>query len=298
MSLDYAIVLAIGILIGVGELVSRYRDAPLQALRTPPAALYIAINASAAVGALATLVIFGWTPASSSSVLVTRILRILTAGFGAMAVFRSSLFVVRVGDQDVPVGPGAFLQIVLGAADRAVDRVRATARADSVSRAMTGIDFKAAYAALPAFCLALMQNLPDDDQKALARQIQATGQSSMDPEIKSLLLGLALMNAVGEGVLSSAVMSLAPQIKAVSVVTIGGFDATQPVSVGKTVRLKAEARDQAGKVIAGRTFAWASTAPAVANVDALGIVTGMSAGKTDISAAAGSVTATVNLQVQ
>src|SRR5438477_4604314 len=99
MSLDDVIVLAIAILIGVGELVSPYRDAPLQALKTPQAALYIAINALAAIGALAALVIFGWTPASSSGPLVTRILRILTAGFGAMAVFRSSLFVVRVGEQ-------------------------------------------------------------------------------------------------------------------------------------------------------------------------------------------------------
>jgi hypothetical protein len=298
MSLDYTVVLTIGILIGVGELVSRYRDAPLQALKTPPAALYIAINALAAVGALAALVIFRWSPASSSGELVTRILRISTAGFGAMAVFRSSLFVVRVGEQDVPVGPGAFLQIVLGACDRAVDRVRAAARADSVSRAMTGVDFKAAYAALPAFCLALMQNLPDDDQKALARQIQATDQSSMDPETKSLLLGLALMNAVGEGVLSSAVVSLAPQIKAVSVVTIVGFDATESIPAGKRIQLRAEAKDQTGKVIQGKAFAWASTTPAVANVDALGIVTGTSAGKSDISATAGGVTATVNIQVQ
>ena len=95
-----------------------------------------------------------------------------------------------------------------------------------------------------------------------------------------------------------AVLSLAPQIKAVSVVTIVGFDGTKPISVGKSIQLKAEAKDQAGKVIPGKTFAWASTTPAVAPVDALGIVMGMSAGKTDISATADGVTATVNLQVQ
>jgi len=55
------------------------------------------------------------------------------AGVSAMAFFRTSLFVVRSGDRDVGVGPSGFLQIFLGAADRAVDRKRAAARAGSAA---------------------------------------------------------------------------------------------------------------------------------------------------------------------
>jgi hypothetical protein len=63
------------------------------------------------------------------------------AGISAMAFFRSSLFVVCAGDRDVAIGLSGFLQIYLAAADQAVDRRRAAARSDAVTRVMNGIDF-------------------------------------------------------------------------------------------------------------------------------------------------------------
>lgn len=42
-----------------------------------------------------------------------------------MAFFRSSLFTIRVGDKDVPLGLGLILQVLLDVTDRAVDRGRA-----------------------------------------------------------------------------------------------------------------------------------------------------------------------------
>ena len=50
--MDYLIVAGFGALVGIGELVSRYRDAPGRALIAGSAALYVAINALAAAGAL------------------------------------------------------------------------------------------------------------------------------------------------------------------------------------------------------------------------------------------------------
>src|SRR5207249_7959686 len=122
------------------ELVARYRDAPGSALRNAAAGLYLAINAAAAVAALGLVQAFNWTfGAGGGSEL--RWTRVLVAGFGAMAIFRSSLFIVRAGEQDVGVGPSGFLQVVLNATDRAVDRRRAGARAGEVSRAMDGVSF-------------------------------------------------------------------------------------------------------------------------------------------------------------
>jgi hypothetical protein len=89
------------------------------------------------------------------------------AGVSAMAFFRTSLFVVRAGDRDVGVGPSGFLQIFLGAADRAVDRQRAAARAEAVAKVMKDVDFDKAKGALPEYCLALMQNVPEEDQQSL-----------------------------------------------------------------------------------------------------------------------------------
>lgn len=214
VGLDYLIVGLFGLLVGVAELVSRYRDAPRKALLTPPAFLYAGLNAAASLLALALIHAFDWgfgvDPSSPNGVWWTRV---LVAGLGAMAFFRSSLFMVRVGDTDVGVGPGGLLQIVLDATDRAVDRARAEPRALSVSRIMQGVVFEKAFEALPAFCFALMQNVSAEEQQQFARQIDALASSQMDDRVKALNLGLALMNVVGEPVLQAAVETLGDDIK-------------------------------------------------------------------------------------
>lgn len=94
------------------------------------------------------------------------------AGVSAMAFFRSSLFVVRAGDRDVGVSPSGYLQIFLTPADRAVDRKRAGVRSDAVADVLKGVDYTKALKALPPYCLALMQNVPSDDQRVLSRALE------------------------------------------------------------------------------------------------------------------------------
>ena len=112
------------------------------------------------------------------------------------------------------VGPSGFLTIILGATDREVDRTRAQDRATAVEKAMQDVSFEKAYAALPTHCLALMQNLPRDDQDSLARGVAALkARTDISDKTKALSLALLLMNVVGEGVLLSAVRSLHNEIK-------------------------------------------------------------------------------------
>jgi hypothetical protein len=103
--------------------------------------------------------------------------------------------------------------VILSAADREVDLVRAQARAKSVDRIMRDVSFTKAADALTTHCLALMQNVSAEDQRAVARQVAELKTSSMDEDVKALNLGLLLMNAVGEHVLAAAVTSLALKIK-------------------------------------------------------------------------------------
>jgi len=138
--LDWAAAAALGGIVGVSELISRYKDDPWAAIKSWPAIFYLSINSAASVAALL-LMPDGWLGLS-------RGMRILMAGISAMAFFRTSLFVVRAGDRDVGVGPSGFLQIFLGAADRAVDRKRAAARSDAVDKVMKGVDFAKAWKAL------------------------------------------------------------------------------------------------------------------------------------------------------
>jgi hypothetical protein len=209
---DYVIVGVIGGLVGTGELISRYRDAPTAALLTVPAAIYVGVNAGASLSALALIHVFGWDfgqPAGSDT---ARWVQVLVAGFGAIALFRSSLFLVRVGDADVGVGPSSFLQILLSAADRAVDRKRANARAKAVADFMRDVSFDKAVTALPTYCLALMQNIPADEQENLASDVRELSQAPMADAVKTLNLGLLLMNVVGPATLQAALQSLGDTI--------------------------------------------------------------------------------------
>jgi hypothetical protein len=211
---DYVVVALLGASVAVGELVTRYRDAPSQALRSAPALLYIALNAAASLAALSLVHVFGWTfGVSPSNPEAVRWTQVLAAGFGAMALFRSSLFIVKVGGQDFGIGPGGVLQSLLSAADRGVDRWRGGKRDEAVKK-MKGISFAKAHGSLPAYCLQLMQNVSADDAKRLADQVELLANDSDMPEAtKARVLSLLLMNVVGEEVVLKAVDTLGPEIK-------------------------------------------------------------------------------------
>jgi hypothetical protein len=169
------------------------------------ARLYLAVNAIASAGALGLIRANHWFGSPW--------LQVLMAGLSAMAFFRTSLFVVRAGDRDVNVGPSGFLQIFLGAADRAVDRLRASARSEGVATVMKGVDYDKAKKVLPQYCLALMQSAPKEDQDALVRALKDLEEQPVDESVKALLLGLELINVVGVDVLTTAVRSLVDQIR-------------------------------------------------------------------------------------
>jgi hypothetical protein len=213
VAIAYLSVAVIGACVGLGELVARYRDAPARAVRNPPALLYIMVNAAASALALGMIDAFDWTFGVEGGGDKLRWTQTLIAGFGAMAFLRSAVLVVRVGDQDVGVGPSGFLQVILNATDRAVDRLRAGSRAGEVTRAMRGISFARSWAALPTYCLALMQNASKEEEAALADQVALLRAASMDDRAKGLALGLALMNVVGIEVLEAAIASLGDEIR-------------------------------------------------------------------------------------
>jgi hypothetical protein len=125
-----------------------------------------------------------------------------------MALFRTSLFTVRAGDKDVSVGPATFLQIFRDAADREVDRIRAQARSQRVGDMMHGIDYKKASEGLTPYCLALMQNVSEDEQQKLLKAVLLLDAEPIADAIKVRILGLQLIDVVGPDVLAAAVKAL------------------------------------------------------------------------------------------
>lgn len=214
MALQYVLVAALGLFVGAAELISRYTDQPWTMLRYPAALWYLAINALAAVAALYAIHVFGWRLglAANASAASVQLTQVLAAGFGAMALFRSSLFSVRVADNDIGIGPSGILAVFLSAADRTLDRNRAHPRAVVVGEIMKGVSFEKAMEALPTYCFALMQNLSADAQANAAKDIASLAGSDVSNNVKVLTMGLTLINVVGEDVLRAAVDSLRDEI--------------------------------------------------------------------------------------
>ena len=104
--------------------------------------------------------------------------------------------------------------------------------------------------------------------------------------------GTATIAATLGSVSGSATATVAQQVSSVEVTPATGF-----VLPGTTLRLMAEARDANAHTVDGAEFAWASSDPAVAVVDATGLVTGTAEGDVDVSATSSGVTGRAQLEV-
>jgi hypothetical protein len=210
---QYGAVAAFGVGTGLAELVSRYKDDPTGALATKAAWLYMAINGLASIGALGLIHTFGWTFGVASGDVIA--IQLLVAGFGAMTLFRSSLFTVRIGKSDVGVGPSTLLSLVLAACDRGVDRRRAENRAQLAAELMRDVGWDKAKDDLPAVAVALMQNLDPPDLAAMQLEIATLKESNqLSAHAKALGLAAALFTAVGPDVLREAKKALGKQLTA------------------------------------------------------------------------------------
>ncbi len=206
---DYLAVAGLSGLVAYGELVSRYRDSPVQLFRFSPTPLYLLVNIAAGVAALAIVTRNG----AAASALPSRLDRILLAGFGSIAFFRTALFTARIGGQDVGIGPSAVLSAILTAIDVTIDRDQATQRGTDVRAIMPRVSFGAARIALPSLCFALVERTVSAEEQRAARSaidnLAATPDTEIDLTAKSLILGAFLVRLVGREVLAQAVDMLA-----------------------------------------------------------------------------------------
>jgi hypothetical protein len=193
----------LGALLAVTELVARYRDDPAGAVLSWPAAVYVGVNATAAGVALYLIHVFGWTFGANGS--AREVVQVLTAGLGSAALFRSAVFNVTTRDRIVGIGPSEILNVILTAADRAVDRRQAWVRADRAAAIMQGLTFEGSVDAMLAYCAATMQNVKPDEIRAVKDKMWALRYNKENADIsdtvKSYILGLELLTLVGDHVL-------------------------------------------------------------------------------------------------
>jgi hypothetical protein len=96
-----------------------------------------------------------------------------------------------------------------------------------------------------------------------------------------------------EGVMGTANVSVIPVPVASVLVTPG----SPSLVAGTTLQLSATLRDAQGNVLSGRVVVWGSSAVAIATVNQAGLVTGMTAGPTQISATSEGITGTTLVTV-
>ena len=204
---DYLWACAFGAVAAVGELLSRYRDAPWRAIRQFPGLLYLVVNAASGIfGVWAVYLLnlkFGLTDEAA-----IRWARVLAGGFSSLAIFRSSVFVVKAGDKDIPIGPAAALQAFLASLDRAVDRSNAARRARFVADVLPpALQLPAKRLRfLTSYCLGLMQNVTAEEQKQVRLLIDGVlADAKLTLHQKLVLVCLQLLPFIGFDLMTAAV---------------------------------------------------------------------------------------------
>jgi hypothetical protein len=207
---------AIGGLVGFGELVSRYRDAPWRVAIMRPGLLFIGVNALASALALFLLAEFHTELHAPDN----NVLRVILAGTGAMVVVRTKIFTVRQpSGSDIAVGPAFILDTMLSAINREVDRRRAQMRVERVARGATAFGIYAYDSAVDflAASLAAFQNLDTDITKKLDSDLRRLATDSklavLDDEVKFLIAGYSLLTEFGDRAFDAVFTSLAAYLK-------------------------------------------------------------------------------------
>jgi plasmid maintenance system killer protein len=187
-----------GALVGLSEILSRYRDEPMLATATASGMSYLAFNG--AISAVAFGVLRKYPekilPVLNNDLCLTAV----AAGFGAMVIFRSKLFTFKSSDgNEYPIGPAIALDTILKMIDSQIDRRRATERQKRVFDSMFAIhDFARAADYMEASLLSF-QNLSPDDKKQISTTIDQYRTTTKWPDtLKGLGLGFAFLSIAGE----------------------------------------------------------------------------------------------------
>lgn len=212
----YIFVFIFGSAVGAAELISRHSDHRLTAITTGPSIAYLILNGLLSIFALVVigLVHPSWLgynvdAAGKVSQPDQLVWVILTAGFGAAAFFRSSIFKIKTTDGDLAIGPSIVIDVFLNVIDESVDRIIGQQRIKEVSVIMQKIDFAKAHTGLPTLCFATLKRLSPEAQTQFAFQLkQLVDAQNVTNEVKVLSLGMSIMNLTGKPILEECVSQI------------------------------------------------------------------------------------------
>jgi hypothetical protein len=189
--------LGLGAFVGGSELVSRYRDEPVQVLTTTAGIVYALLNG------LVSALVYGLLVRYGAHVLPgiakDRLMMAIASGFGAMAILRSKFFTLRTpGGEDISIGPDAAVQAFLSVADRSVDRLRAELRLRLVVETVAEVKHPERGTDFLRVSLAAFQNLSDQEKSVFSAVIDDVLKKKYPPALTLQAIAYGLLNLSGE----------------------------------------------------------------------------------------------------
>jgi hypothetical protein len=200
----YVVAFLCGCTAATAELLSRYSDGAKRIFRLNESKIYLALNGFAALTAYAVIKQHGLSGYLGSSPLSQAIV----AGLSAMAILRSSVASIKLGQTTIQAGLAPVIQVFLNSVDRAFDRKRSQMNVAEVEEIMKDVDFNKAVKTLPATCLNLMQNVSKEEYEKMAHEVLDLEKGEIIQEAKALNLGIIISRVTGPELLHKAVQSL------------------------------------------------------------------------------------------
>jgi len=188
-----------GCLLGASEIISRYRDEPLKAVFNVYGATYLVTNASVSLAAFMLLARYHDKLLPAAIRHEDGILMAFFAGFGAMIVLRSKLFLYHsIDGKEIPIGPDLVADRLLKVIDRKIDRQRAAAREQLVFDLMRKYTRFGVTSEFFQISLGSFQNLSDEEKVEYKEKAERLAQLPLFEALKIMALGFLFLDLSGE----------------------------------------------------------------------------------------------------
>ena len=188
-----------GCLLGASEIISRYRDEPMKAVFNVYGATYLVTNASISLAAFMLLARYHDTLVPSAVPRNDGILMAIVAGFGAMVILRSKLFLYHSGDgKEIPIGPDLVADRMLKVIDRKIDRQRAAARELLVFDLMHKYTKYGVTSEFFRISLGSFQNLSEEEKVDYKQKAEQLEKLPLSETLKVMALGFLFLDLSGE----------------------------------------------------------------------------------------------------
>ena len=200
----YCYTFLLGMVTAFAEIISKFRDEPIKALRMPHALLYHLLNGAIAAFSLKVLIVFSGPDVVANG--QEQLKAVVVSGLGSMLIMRSKLFNIKVAGEDVSFGPEQIINIYFRFMEAAIDRLRAQDRIEFVKSKMGSINPVKVFDYAVTMLLA-SQALDEKARKECIDGVKALRDGEfkdLSPKLRSYRLGFLLLDNMGENFVTKA----------------------------------------------------------------------------------------------